>query len=71
MTFCYFSCDPEAALYAQLAADCDREWLEWQREQDDEEDEQLAAEFMEEPDGEWPWWLDLPYEVQEPQVFTP
>ena len=72
MMLTFWSCNPEQAMYDQLARDCDREWLEWQREQDDDEDELLAAEFMEDPDAaEWPWWLDLPYEVQQPQVFGP
>jgi hypothetical protein len=68
-----FLCDPEAAYIRQLSDDMDRQELERDREADVEHERELAAEFLDPEAGEddWPWYADLPYEICEPQVFTP
>lgn len=69
MTFTYFACNITAGMHAQLAADTDRAWLEYERQQDLEHEEQLARDAVEDDEtDQWPWYADSPIEIVESEI---
>lgn len=65
-----FLCNPEAALHAQLAADHDHAWLEYQQSEDINHEKQLAHEAVEDDEiDSWPWYADAPIEIVDPEII--
>lgn len=69
-------CDPEASMHAQLAADTDRAWREYERDEDLAQEDLLAREqlgdYGDDIEGDgcpWPEYADGFYEVAEPEVI--
>lgn len=67
-------CNPEAALHAQLTADTDRAWREYERDEDLAHEETLAREqadeYGDESDGcPWPDYAEAPCEIAEPEII--
>lgn len=66
-------CGLEEMWFAQLNDQGEREQEEWEREEDRDQEELLAREFVEDMedglDPELPFYADLPYEVEEPEII--
>jgi hypothetical protein len=70
MTFTYFACNITAGMHAMLAADTDRAWREYERQEDIDTEEQLAREAVLDDATEWwPAYADAPLEIAEPEVI--
>lgn len=71
-----WQCNPEASLHAQLAADTDRAWREYERCEDLAREELLAREqlcdYSDDIEGDgcpWPEYAERFYEVADPEVI--
>lgn len=68
-------CNPWASYMRQLELDNDREWLEHEKAEDLEHEEQLARDHVEDmcdgfvDEDDWPDYADLPSSVIEPEII--
>jgi hypothetical protein len=66
----FFFCDPEQTMLDELKRESERDWLQWNHEQDLARERELATRYM---DGNeecpWPWYADKPFEVVEPEII--